>query len=570
MQFRIKTSRALCRATSSLLMLLLCLLASTWTFAQIIPSGDIRIHYFRPDGNYSGWTVYAFDNTTEDTGNYSGGPVQVTGTDSYGAYFDVGVTTGAQEVGIIIHNPTAPGGDQKDTPYDLYVDPATEGTQFWSYSGIGKLYNTAISLANPTALLPGYARIHYHRPDGNYANWTVYAFDDTTEYTGDYDDGLTGVTNADSFGAYFDIGLIPNAQNLGFIIHNISTGVQDPGGDMYLNVGTFTQAWVISGDTTVFTTPPSTSCATSNPNPNPNPASFAAVADFNGDCKSDILWRNTSTQQVYEWFMNGTTYPSSGSPGSPTSDWVIQGTGDFNGDGYADILWRNSTTGEVFIWLMNGSTLTSSGSLGYVFSDWTIKGVGDFNGDGKADILWRNSTTGQVYVWFINGTTMSGGGSVTYITSDWVIQGIGDFNGDGKADILWRNSTTGQVYIWLMNGATLTTSGSLGYVSSDWSIAGVGDFNGDGKSDILWRNSTSGQVYLWLINGTTMSGGGSVTYVSSAWVIEGLGDYDGSGRAGILWRNTTTEQVYIWLMNGATLTSSGTPGAPATVWQIQP
>ena len=33
-----------------------------------IPAGDIRIHYHRPDGNYTGWTVYAFDNTTEDTG----------------------------------------------------------------------------------------------------------------------------------------------------------------------------------------------------------------------------------------------------------------------------------------------------------------------------------------------------------------------------------------------------------------------------------------------------------------------------------------------------------------------
>jgi hypothetical protein len=312
------------------------------------------------------------------------------------------------------------------------------------------------------------------------------------------------------------------------------------------------------------------SCSTANPNPNPNPESFAAVGDFNGDCKSDILWRNTSTEQVYEWLMNGTTYSGSGSPGSPTSDWVIQGVGDFNGDGYADILWRNSTTGEVYIWLMNGTTFTSSGSLGYVSSDWTIQGVGDFNGDGKADILWRNTTTGQVYLWLINGTTMSGGGSVTYITSDWVIQSIGDFNGDGDADILWRNTTTGEVYIWLMNSNTLTTSGSLGYVSSDWSIQGVGDFDGDGKSDILWRNSTTGQVYLWLINGTTMSGGGSVTYVSSDWVIQGLGDYDGSGRAGILWRNSTTEQVYVWLMDGTTLTSSGSPGAPDATWQIAP
>ena len=356
-----------------------------------------------------------------------------------------------------------------------------------------------------------------------------------------------------------------------------SASITVPAGALAVGSDTLTASY--SGDTNYNTatgTAPVTvvqaigSCSTANPNPNPNPAVFAATQDFNGDCKSDILWRNTSTQQVYEWFMNGTTYPSSGSPGSPTSDWVIQGTGDFNGDGKSDILWRNSTTGEVYIWIMNGSTFTSSGSLGYVSSDWSIAGTGDFNGDGKSDILWWNSSTGQVYVWFINGTTMSGGGSISYVSGGWNIAGIGDFNGDGKADILWRNSSTGQVFIWLMNGTTLTSSGSVSYVTSDWSIAGVGDFNGDGKSDILWWNSGTGQVYVWFINGTTMTGGGSVSYVSSPWAIEGLGDYDGSGRAGILWRNGSTEQVYVWLMNGATLTSSGSPGAPDATWQIAP
>ncbi|HEY6387029.1 MAG TPA: pullulanase-type alpha-1,6-glucosidase [Candidatus Acidoferrum sp.] len=376
MKFHIKTPHLLCRAGFYVVMLLLCILASGQSLTAAdpaIPSGDIRIHYFRPDGNYSGWTVYAFDNTTENTGNYGGGPVQVTGTDSFGVYFDVGVTTGAQEVGIIIHNSTAPGGDQKDTPNNLFVDPAaqgneywaytgiaklyttapsltnptallpgyvrvhyhrvdgnyggwtiyafydtteytgdynsglvpptnsdaygvyfdvavvpnaqnlgliihnpsapggdqkdpgpnefvdpsTEGFEYWGYTGIGKLYKSQPSLSNPTALLPGYARIHYYRPDGDYANWTVYAFEDTAEYTGDYNDGLTGVTSTDSYGVYFDISLIPNAQNLGFIIHNISTGVKDPGPNMYLNVGTFVEAWAISGNATVFTATPS-------------------------------------------------------------------------------------------------------------------------------------------------------------------------------------------------------------------------------------------------------------------------------------------------------------------------
>ncbi len=221
----------------------------------ILP-GYVRVHYHRNDGNYSGWTVYAFFDTNEYSGDYNNGLVGPTNYDSYGAYYDVGVIAGAQNVGLIIHNPTASGGDQKDPGPNEFVDPTTEGFEYWGYTGIGKLYKSMPSLTNPNALLPGYARIHYYRPDGNYANWTVYAFDDTAEYTGDYNDGLTFVTSYDSYGAYFDISLIANAQNLGFIIHNTSTGVKDPGPNMFLDVATNLQAWAISGNGTAFTTTP--------------------------------------------------------------------------------------------------------------------------------------------------------------------------------------------------------------------------------------------------------------------------------------------------------------------------
>ncbi len=73
-------------------------------------------------------------------------------------------------------------------------------------------------------------------------------------------------------------------------------------------------------------------CASPNLNPNPNPASFAAVGDFNGDCKSDVLWQNTKSGQVYTWLMNGTTIASQGPESSVSSDWVKQGVGDFDGD----------------------------------------------------------------------------------------------------------------------------------------------------------------------------------------------------------------------------------------------
>jgi hypothetical protein len=315
---------------------------------------------------------------------------------------------------------------------------------------------------------------------------------------------------------------------------------------------------------------PASRCTNPNPNPNPNPESFAAVGDFNSDCKSDILWSNSSTGEIYEWLMNGTTIASQGTPGTAASPWTVVGEGDFNGDGYADILWRNSSTGQVYLWLMNGTTITSQGSLGNVSLAWSIAGVGDFNGDGKADILWENSSTGQVYLWLMNGTTIASSGTAAYVPSGWSIKGIADFNGDGKADILWENSSTGQVYIWLMNGTTIASQGTAAYVPSGWNIEGVGDFNNDGKSDILWQNSSTGQVDIWIMNGTTIASQGTPAYVASGWNIDGVGDFNGDGYADILWQNSSTGEVYIWLMNGTTIASQGTPGTAGSPWQIFP
>ena len=321
-----------------------------------------------------------------------------------------------------------------------------------------------------------------------------------------------------------------------------------------------------------FTLTVTQACTNPNPNPNPNPASFANPGDFNGNCRSDILWRNSGSEEVYTWLMDGISIAGQGSPGDPSSDWVIQGAGDFDGDGKSDILWRNSGTGEVYLWLMDGTTIASQGDLGDITSDWVIQGVGDFNGDGKADILWRNSTTGEVYIWQMNGIAIASQGDLGEISSDWVIRGVGDFNGDGKADILWQNSTTGEVYIWLVNGTTITGQGSPYTVSpsSGWVIQGVGDFDGDGKSDILWRNSATGDVYIWLMNGTTIAGQGDLGVITSDWVIQGTGDYNGDGKADILWRNSTSGDVYIWLMNGISIANQGGLGDITSDWVINP
>ena len=305
-----------------------------------------------------------------------------------------------------------------------------------------------------------------------------------------------------------------------------------------------------------------------NPNPNPNPAAFGAPGDFNGDCRSDILWRNTSTGETDMWLMNGTGITSAASLGTIATNWTIAAAGDFNGDGKSDILWRNSSTGEVDIWLMNGTVITSAASLGTIATNWTIAAVGDFDGDGKSDILWRNTSTGEVDLWLMNGASITSGTNLGTISTTWTVVGAGDFNGDGKADILWRNTSTGEVDLWLMNGASITSGTNLGTVATNWTISGIGDFDGDGKSDILWRNTSTGEVDMWIMNGTGIASAANLATISTAWSIAGTGDFNGDGKADILWRNTSTGEVDIWLMNGTGITSAASLGTIATNWQI--
>ncbi len=108
---------------------------------------------------------------------------------------------------------------------------------------------------NP-AIPPNTARIHFFRPDGIYTNWTVYAFNDTTSDEGNYGGGPNQVAGTDAYGVYYDIGLKPNGQDLGFIVHNIKTGTKNTPADLHLNIALYNEAWIISGDPTVYLTQP--------------------------------------------------------------------------------------------------------------------------------------------------------------------------------------------------------------------------------------------------------------------------------------------------------------------------
>ena len=54
-----------------------------------------------------------------------------------------------------------------------------------------------------------------------------------------------------------------------------------------------------------------------------------------------------TTGKTVVWTMNGATKTASAYTSSSAGTvWAVAGVADFNGDGKADILWRNTTTGK--------------------------------------------------------------------------------------------------------------------------------------------------------------------------------------------------------------------------------
>jgi hypothetical protein len=336
------------------------------------------------------------------------------------------------------------------------------------------------------------------------------------------------------------------------------------------------------------------------------------IADFNGDGKGDILWRNPTSGATLMWLMNGGA-PTATATIMPDRAWMATHVGDFNGDGRSDIVWRNTTTGETALWLMNGATIIGGGQI-MPTGAWMVTQIADFNGDGRSDIVWRNLSSGETVIWLMQGMSILGGYTVMS-DANWVVAYTSDFNADGKADLVWRHLPTGQTALWLMNGATYTAAAGI-MNDPNWTVTHAADFNGDGKADLVWRNTLSGATALWIMNGLSLVSGvglqsnpsAQVTHAvdltgdgkadlvwrnvatgqTSAWLMNGtavtgaaqlladgnysvarVGDFDGNGRADLVWRNTATGATVLWLMNGVSPVSGHTLSTDPS-WHVQP
>lgn len=250
--------------------------------------------------------------------------------------------------------------------------------------------------------------------------------------------------------------------------------------------------------------------------------------DFNGDGYADVLWRNGATGANHLQLMHGSQVLAGSGTLPAVSDlaWEPVAIADFDADGRSDVLWRNNSTGVNALWIMEGRTLRLSS---YVYKEedaaWKVAGAADFNGDGYADVLWRNVVTGANYLQYMMGTSMLSGSGALPVVADpnWRIVAIADFNGDGRADVYWRNSAHGTNVLWILSGVALSSSETV-LVESDaaWKVVNSGDYNGDGYADVLWRHAVNGRNYIHLMRGASVVGGREIDRVGELeWTITG-------------------------------------------------
>jgi pullulanase len=166
----LNTADAICDATS----------LSTVLAPVPLPSGvapnNVRIHYNRPDGNYADWGLHLWqiNDARQYVADYPGvswpAPLQRSGIDNYGAYFDIEASkftnSAAAGFGFIVHPP----GQNGDPGVDRTLKFG-EGNEFWLRSGDAGVYST-----NPLSTTPDLTtlRVHYKRYDNAYEQWGLH------------------------------------------------------------------------------------------------------------------------------------------------------------------------------------------------------------------------------------------------------------------------------------------------------------------------------------------------------------------------------------------------------------
>ncbi len=237
------------RWTPALSALLIGLAAVLATASLGASEEVLTVHYQRYSGDYGDWTLWTWDDKTD----LDSKELESVGNDDFGLIFmvtksDYGDGT---QIGLL---PKFKEWESKDPPDRIWT--ADMGDEVWILSGNPKLYTS-----QPGGDLMGkdvgtILTVHYHRPQGDYSEWTLWTWDDVT----DGDSHEISAAETDDYGLVFkverkkyggkgmQIGLLPKFGDW--------ADKDAPDRIWYPHMGD--EVWILAGNEELFTEVPDT------------------------------------------------------------------------------------------------------------------------------------------------------------------------------------------------------------------------------------------------------------------------------------------------------------------------
>ncbi len=149
---------------------------------------------------------------------------------------------------------------------------------------------------------------------------------------------------------------------------------------------------------------------------------LAGAGDFAGDGTDDVLLRHKGSGGWHYYPMDGRAVDPDGQDSAPLTrnlDWQVAAIADFNGNGRADVLLRHRE-GRWYFYPMNGRRYTAGRGVATLTRNrtWQLAATGDFNGDGRTDTLVRRSDNGRWFLYPMNGRRGMASRGTALITTD--------------------------------------------------------------------------------------------------------------------------------------------------------